>query len=103
MHFPAELMSLPLFEGSLDARKLQAAGCDVLFASYRAGLLVDVHRHDTHNVGPVTNGELHLEQAGGEQRFGVGEWYRIGPGVEHAARFERDTSIIEFWFHEAPR
>ena len=98
MQFPAELMALPAFDGSIDARKLQAAGCDVLFASYRAGQSIAAHRHDTHNVGLVAHGELLLIQGGVEQRFGAGDWYRVEREAEHAARFERDTSIIEFWF-----
>ncbi len=99
MHFPDELMSLPAFDGGLDARRLHAEGCDVLFASYSAGQTIIAHRHATHNVGLVTAGELLLTQGdGAEQRFGTGEWYRIGREVEHAARFECATSIIEFWF-----
>ena len=102
MHFPAELMALPAFAGgAFEARQLRAAGCDVLFASYPAGQAIAAHRHDTHNVGLVTRGELCLRQRGEERRFATGEWYRVETGVEHAARFERDTSIIEFWFGAA--
>jgi quercetin dioxygenase-like cupin family protein len=98
MHFPDELMALPAFGRGLDARQLQASACDVLFASYRQGQSIAPHRHDTHNVGVVTQGELLLTQRGREQRYGVGQWYRIERAREHAARFEQDTSIIEFWF-----
>ena len=35
---------------------------------------------------------------GAEQRFGPGAWYRLAPGELHSARFEVETSEVEFWF-----
>jgi hypothetical protein len=26
-----------------------------------------------------------------------GDWYHVGPGVEHGARYEPDTADNEFW------
>jgi len=54
--------------------------------------------HDTENCGVITHGELILTAGGSEQRFGPGAWYRLAPGQIHAARFEVETSEIEFWF-----
>ncbi len=97
-HFPELIRSLPEFDGRFDAYRLAADRCEVLFASYPAGTTIEPHTHPTRNVGVITEGELFLSVDGKERRYGVGEWYRIDANVEHAARFEVDTSEIEFWF-----
>ena len=96
--FPELIRALPPFEGPFDAFRLAAQGCEVLFASYPAGTVIDPHRHPTENCGVITKGELFLTAGGVESRYGPGDWYHIGPGVEHAARFEVETAEIEFWF-----
>lgn len=101
MAFPDHITSLPPFEGPFDAFRLAADGCEVLFASYPAGTVIEPHRHDTENVGVITKGELILITNGTETRFGVGDWYHVGTEVEHAARFEVETAEIEFWFTPA--
>ena len=98
-HFPALVRRLPKFAGPFDAFKLHADGCDVLFASYTAGTSIEPHHHETENVGVITRGELILTVGGREQRYGAGEWYHVPARVIHAARFETDTSEIEFWFY----
>ena len=98
-HFPEILRSLPKFTGPFDAFKLEANNCDVLFASYPAGTSIPEHNHQTHNVGIITQGELILTLDGKETRYGCGQWYRVPAGVMHAARFEQETSEIEFWFY----
>lgn len=96
--FPELLRNLPAFEGPFDAHRLSADGCEVLFASYPAGTVIDSHTHPTRNVGVVTAGAIFLTKGGVEQRYGVGEWYSLEPDEAHAARFEDDTAEIEFWF-----
>ena len=98
-HFPALLRDLPKFAGPFDAFKLEAKSCDVLFASYPADTAIAPHHHETENVGVITQGELILAIEGKESRYGPGQWYHIPAGAEHAARFEQETSEIEFWFH----
>jgi quercetin dioxygenase-like cupin family protein len=97
-HFPARIQQLPPFEGPFDAFRLEAQGCEVLFASYPAGTTIAAHAHDTENCGVITQGELILVTNGEEKRYGSGAWYRLAPGEIHAARFEVETSEIEFWF-----
>jgi quercetin dioxygenase-like cupin family protein len=97
-HFPKRLRELPPFEGPFDAFKLQAENCDVLFASYPQGTVIKPHSHDTENVGVITQGELFLMVDGKETRYGPGDWYHLHPHVKHSARFEVETSEIEFWF-----
>ena len=97
-HFPKLLRDLPKFEGPFDAFKLTAQGCDVLFASYPAGTTIAAHDHDTENVGVITQGELILVVDGLETRYRPGEWYHLAPKEKHAARFDVETSEIEFWF-----
>lgn len=97
-HFPDILRALPEFDGPFDAYRLAAENCEVLFASYPAGTSIDEHTHPTRNVGVITEGELILTTDDGEQRYGVGDWYRLEPEEPHAARFEVPTSEIEFWF-----
>lgn len=97
-HFPSEIESLPSFEGPFDAFKLAASGCDVLFATYPAGISIDPHRHETNNVGVITKGELTLVMDGVESRYGVGDWYHVPANIEHAAAFSVDSAEIEFWF-----
>lgn len=99
-HFPALIRELPEFDGPFDAYRLAAEGCDVLFASYPAGTVIEPHTHPTRNVGVITDGELLLTRNGQEERYGVGDWYRLDANEEHAARFEVATSEIEFWFSE---
>lgn len=101
VHFPALLRALPKFDGPFDAFKLAAANCDVLFASYPAGTTIPPHQHDTENVGVITEGELILTLGGKESRYGPGQWYHVPARAVHAARFDRATSEIEFWFHAA--
>jgi quercetin dioxygenase-like cupin family protein len=100
-HFPPLLRDLPKFAGPFDAFKLEAKNCDVLFASYPAGTLIAPHHHETENVGVITQGELILTLEGKESRYGPGQWYHVPARAVHAARFEKETSEIEFWFYEA--
>ena len=97
-HFPSLVRGLPRFAGPFDAFKLQANDCDVLFASYPAGTSIAPHHHETENIGIITQGELFLTLAGEERRYGPGDWYHVPARAIHAARFEQDTSEIEFWF-----
>lgn len=96
--YPGRIKQLPLYDGRFDAYKLQAAGCEVLFANYPAGTEILPHRHDTDNYGVITRGELILIMDGREQRFGAGDWYHVPAQREHAARFDVETDEIEFWF-----
>ena len=98
-HFPQLLRNLPAFEGPFDAFKLEAKDCDVLFASYPKGTVIPAHDHDTENVGVITQGELILIVDGKETRYRTGDWYHVPARAMHAARFEVETSEIEFWFH----
>lgn len=97
-HFPDPIRRLPPFNGPFEARRLAARGCDVLFASYPAGTTIAPHSHPTENVGVVTSGELILCTDRGEQRVGAGGWYHLAPGERHWARFDVETSEVEFWF-----
>ena len=99
-HFPKLLRQLPPFEGPFDAFKLEAKNCDVLFASYPKGTVIKAHSHDTENVGVITQGELFLVVDGKETRHGPGDWYHVPAHVMHSARFDVETSEIEFWFRE---
>ena len=98
-HFPLQVRSLPPFDGPFDAFKLQAQNCDVLFASYPAGTVIPAHTHETENVGVITQGELILTMNGAETRYGIGQWYHVPANASHAARFDQETSEIEFWFY----
>lgn len=97
-HFPDLIRELPEFTGPFDAYRLQAERCEILFASYPAGTAIDAHTHPTENVGVITQGELILMVNGEERRYGTGDWYHLNANEEHAARFEVNTSEIEFWF-----
>lgn len=98
-HFPLLLRNLPRFHGPFDAFKLEAKHCDILFASYPAGTSIPPHHHETENVGVITQGELVLIIDGTETRYGPGQWYHVPAGAIHSARFETETSEIEFWFY----
>ena len=99
-HFPHKIRSLPPFQGLFDAYKLETENVDIYFASYPQGTKIAPHQHDTDNYGVVTQGELILIVDGREQSYYPGNWYHIPANVIHAARFEQDTSEIEFWFKE---
>jgi quercetin dioxygenase-like cupin family protein len=69
-----------------------------LFSTYPAGTEIEPHVHPTRNYGVITQGELLLISSGRETRYGVGDWYFLDANEKHSARFEVDTSEIEFWF-----
>ena len=96
--FPNLIRSLPEFDGPFDAYRLNGDNCEVLFASYPHGTEIEPHTHPTENCGVITEGELILIVDGQESRYGAGDWYHLLPNQMHAARFEVDTSEIEFWF-----
>lgn len=98
VHFPELIRNLPDFDGPFDAHRLNAAGCEVLFASYPAGTVIELHTHPTENVGVITQGKLFLTVGGVERSYGPGDWYHLEANEEHAARFAVPTSEIEFWF-----
>lgn len=95
---PERIRSLPPFPGPIDARRLSADGCDVLFASYASGQVIAPHTHPTENVGVVLSGEMHLGTERGVEVFAPGQWYQLAPNERHHARFEIDTTILELWF-----
>lgn len=97
-HFPERINRLPPFIGPCNARRLEAVGCQVLFASYPADHRIPAHHHETENVGVVTQGEMCLTLQGVERCYRVGQWYHVPAGAAHAARFAMPSSIIEFWF-----
>jgi quercetin dioxygenase-like cupin family protein len=96
--YPDRIRTLPAYDGRFDAYRLSAEGADVLFASYPRGTRIAPHAHETENYGVIIRGELILTVQGRDERYGVGDWYHVPAGVEHAARFEQDTDEIEFWF-----
>jgi quercetin dioxygenase-like cupin family protein len=98
VHFPNRIRALPPFEGPFDAFRLATDECEVLFASYPAGTTIEPHSHETDNHGVITQGALFLTVDGEERFYGPGDWYSVAAGVVHSARFEIDTSEIEFWF-----
>ncbi|MEL6787633.1 MAG: cupin domain-containing protein [Cyanobacteria bacterium J06607_15] len=97
-HFPNKILALPQFKGRFEANRLTTDQVDVYFASYSKGSEIEPHQHNTENHGIITEGELILIVDGQEQRFYPGDWYHLPPNTLHAARFEQNTSEIEFWF-----
>ena len=97
-HFPEKIRSLPIFKGRFDANKLTTEDVDIYFASYPQHTEIEAHQHDTDNHGVVTQGKLILIIDGRERYFNTGDWYHVAPNQIHAARFEEDSSIVEFWF-----
>ena len=95
---PEQVRALAAFDGPFDAFRLPAENCEVLFATYPAGTVIEPHTHETDNVGVITEGRLFVTIDDVEASYGPGDWYHVAPGVEHAARFEVDTVEIEFWF-----
>ena len=99
-YYPELIRNLPKFEGRFDAYKLEAKNCDVLFATYPAGTVIEPHRHATENVGLITRGELLLTIDGETQCIKAGDWYHVPAEKEHSAEFTQDTAEIEFWFED---
>lgn len=97
-YYPELIRSLPAFEGRFEAFRLEAKDCEVLFASYPAGTVIEPHCHDTENVGIITKGQLLLTIDGKTSVITAGQWYHVPAGVEHGAEFKDDTAEIEFWF-----
>ena len=97
-YYPELIRNLPEFEGRFEAFRLEAKNCEVLFATYPAGTVIEPHSHDTENVGIITKGQLLLTMDGESKVISAGEWYHVPAGAEHAAEFRDDTAEIEFWF-----
>ncbi len=97
--FPEPIRRLPPLAGHDGALKLDAEGCDVVFATYTAGTVLEPHNHETDNVGVVTRGAILLTMEGKSERLGPGDWYHVPAGTIHAAEFLEDTTEVEFWFH----
>lgn len=62
------------------------------------GAEVPLHSHPHDQVGYVVSGEAIMNIGGREVRCGPGDAYAIPGGVEHAARFEVETVLIDV-FH----
>ena len=99
-YYPSLIRQLPAFEGRFEAFKLEAKDCEVLFATYPAGTVIQAHSHGTENVGVITRGELLLTMDGETTCITAGDWYHVPANKEHAAEFKEDTAEIEFWFSE---
>jgi hypothetical protein len=61
--------------------------------------LLFVHEHTRARLGAcpiflITKGELILSLGDREQRFGVGDWYTVPKGAEHATRFEVEIDEV---------
>ncbi|WP_036478503.1 cupin domain-containing protein [Myxosarcina sp. GI1] len=97
-HFPDKIRTLPIFQGRFEANRLTTENVDIYFASYSQGTEIEAHQHNSDNHGVVTQGELILIVDGKEEYYSLGDWYHLKPHQVHAARFDRDTFIIEFWF-----
>lgn len=100
--FPEPIDRLPRLAGPLDARWLEARGCRVIFASYRAQERIPVCHHSSESVGVVTQGEMWLTLQGVERPIRAGQWYHIPRLAPHAVRFGTMTATVEFRFSESP-
>lgn len=100
--YPDRIKELPLQIGKVDTSgkyKLEAKDCNILFANYKAGTTIPLHKHDNADIyGVVTRGEITLTLDGKTSTYAVGEWYHIPVNTGHATKFEKDTDEIEFWF-----
>ena len=100
--YPARITALPEQKGKVDTSSkymLEAKDCKVLFASYEPGTTIPPHKHDEADIhGVVIRGEIILTLNGITKKHGVGEWYHIPPGAQHATKFEQATDEIEYWF-----
>jgi quercetin dioxygenase-like cupin family protein len=95
---PAPIRALPVTGGPVQARRLQASGCEVLFVTAPGGAELARHEHDTQNTTVIISGGMVLITDDGETRHGPGDWYETNPGEMHALRFETDTLQIELRF-----
>lgn len=95
---PESIRALPVSGETIQARRLRAAGCEVLFVTAPAGAELPSHDHDTDNATVIIAGGMVLITDSGEQHIGPGQWYTTGPGEAHALRFEADTLQIELRF-----
>jgi quercetin dioxygenase-like cupin family protein len=108
--FPPRVLALPKFEsrtqeleGRVQAFKLAADGCDVLFVEAAAGTSLPSHTHDTDNATFIVSGEAIVTVDGQEHRHGAGTWYETPANQPHAVRFDVDTPHIELRFRSSGR
>ena len=60
-----------------------ARGGEVLEVSWEANRVPPLHAHDWLALGLVLEGDFTLEAAGVPTRYGVGEVFELGAGIEH--------------------
>ena len=84
-YFPAQIRSIPAFDGHLDAFKLSAEVRLVLSGIYPAGTVITPHRQSLDNVGVIIKGSLLLTINGESQHIAAGAWYFEPAGAEYVA------------------
>ncbi len=99
--FPEKFRDLEAYRGRFAAHRMEGKEADVYFAGYPAGKHIPEHHHNSENHGFITSGAMYLTMNGKERKYSVGDWYHVPYNAPHAARFEEDTAIIEFWFKES--
>ena len=95
---PERFRSLPRVNGPFEAFQIESEDWQVRVANYPPGMQSSPHSHPTETYGVVTRGELVLAVRGSEQRLGPGDWYELAPDEVHAARFDVESSLIEFTY-----
>lgn len=96
--FPPQILALEKINSIYQSRRLNGAGCRMLFSTYARGTVIPEHEHATENCGVVTSGEMHVKMDGRWRRYGPGDWYIVPKGKRHESRFVKDTCEIGFWF-----
>jgi len=97
-HFPKLLRDLPHLTGlstRSNWRQRTAMSCLPLTQGHRHPATQPRYRECRRHY----QGELILILDGRETRYRAGEWYHVRAKATHAARFDVETSEIEFWFH----
>jgi quercetin dioxygenase-like cupin family protein len=95
---PPRLRELAKVGSVVDAFRLAADGCDVLFVEAPSGTELPPHTHDSDNYSVVLSGRVVMIADGETHRYGPGEWCHTPAGAEHAVRFDVDTVQLELRF-----
>jgi quercetin dioxygenase-like cupin family protein len=84
-----------VFPSGVSKREIQGEGVSLVMVRLQSGTRADRHNHPYEQFVQVITGGGVLETEQGAQVFGPGSVFHFPPNTWHAARFERETVLIE--------
>ena len=75
-------------------RSFDGDGATVTEYVMEAGARFPLHRHPQEQIALVDDGEVEVTVAGERRLLGPGDWFVVGPEVEHGIEAARDARFL---------